>query len=159
MQGDDYLIGCTHFGHEKIIFKADRPFSSLEEMDETMIENWNKMVRRQDTVWHLGDFCFGGRNYYMDRLNGNIMAVRGNHDPKSWGDLMRVIKRFGHKITLCHYPMESWNGSYHGTPHFHAHTHSPSFNSGPRRGNVCVEAIGYRPIPLEVALDLLKTPT
>jgi len=83
-----FLISDTHFGHEKIIQYANRPFESLGAMDETMIERWNERVREHDKVIHLGDFCFGNirrAEYYFGKLNGkiSILKLRWHHD-YSW---------------------------------------------------------------------------
>lgn len=83
-----YFISDTHFGHEKCwsTFKrADgsplRAFSSTEEMDETMVERWNSVVKPEDSVYHLGDFVINRRFMHIGhRLNGRKRLVRGNHD-------------------------------------------------------------------------------
>ncbi len=83
-----FLISDTHFGHTNTWEKftlADgsplRPFTSTEEMDETMVDNWNKTVRPQDTVYHLGDVVIARRHLEtVKRLNGRKILIRGNHD-------------------------------------------------------------------------------
>ncbi len=153
----DFLIGCTHFGHENIIKLANRPFSSVEEMDATIIENWNRVVGPRDTVYHLGDFAFRGKpgSGYEAHLNGKIIGIQGNHDPQHWGVPYLNIKRNKRRSVLFHYPIEEWDGWYRGSVHFHAHTHSPEFHSAERRGNVGVDAIGFTPIRLEEAVSRL----
>ena len=88
MSGNRFLISDTHFGHtntwEKFTLEDGsplRPFTSTEEMDETMVDNWNKTVRPQDTVYHLGDVVIARRNLEtVKRLNGRKILIRGNHD-------------------------------------------------------------------------------
>lgn len=86
-----YLTSDTHLGHAKIIDYCHRPFSSLEEMDNTIISRWNSRVKEEDTVFFLGDFCFrnspGGREgipthakTWESLLNGKIVFIEGNHD-------------------------------------------------------------------------------
>ena len=48
------MISDTHFGDERILRYENRPFSSVEEMDKAIIENWNQVVGEEDTVFHLG---------------------------------------------------------------------------------------------------------
>lgn len=89
----DFFTGCTHFGHFNIIRYCDRPFKTLEEMDNCLIKNANERVKEDDTVYHLGDFCFrnssGGKQgegslnrseFYQNRLKGSYIFVKGNHD-------------------------------------------------------------------------------
>lgn len=59
-----YFTADTHFGHENIIKFCDRPFASVEEMDETLIANWNGRVRANDTVFILGDMFFRISDHY-----------------------------------------------------------------------------------------------
>ena len=83
-----FLISDTHFGHtntwEKFTLPDGsplRPFTSTEEMDETMVDNWNKTVRPQDTVYHLGDVVIARRHLEtVKRLYGRKILIRGNHD-------------------------------------------------------------------------------
>ncbi len=56
-----YFTSDTHFGHKNIIQTCNRPFASVDEMDEAMVARWNQRVGPDDTVFHLGDFCF--RNF------------------------------------------------------------------------------------------------
>jgi len=90
----NYLTSDTHFGHYNIIKYCNRPFKSVEEMNEKLIHNWNEIVKPEDLVHFLGDFCFrnspGGNQgepfkyeYYASKLNGNITFYLGNHDSNS----------------------------------------------------------------------------
>lgn len=90
-----FLISDTHFFHARVLeFEAEaRPFSSVEEMNETLVDNWNRVVGKRDTVWHLGDVVFGGRKNFhiLDRLQGNKNLIMGNHDTE---DIREYLKHF-----------------------------------------------------------------
>ena len=80
-----FFTSDHHLGHENIIEYCDRPFSSIEEMDNEMIRRWNEKVQPSDKVYHLGDFTLGSREqarHYFSQLNGNIciLANRVHHD-------------------------------------------------------------------------------
>lgn len=72
-----------HFGHKNICRHAGRPFYSMEEMDRTLIQNYNDIIGKNDTVLWLGD-CFLCRvekfETIMSQLNGRKILVIGNHD-------------------------------------------------------------------------------
>lgn len=53
----DYFTSDEHFDHVKIIEYCNRPFSSVYEMNNFMIEQWNNIVNDRDTVYVLDDFC------------------------------------------------------------------------------------------------------
>lgn len=78
-----FFTSDTHFGHSKIIDYCKRPFSSIEEHDKALIQNWNNTVGQDDTVFHLGDFAYGNSQFIANiikQLNGNIILIKGNHD-------------------------------------------------------------------------------
>lgn len=120
----------------------ERPFSSVEEMDEHMIACWNEVVRKKkDEVVILGDFCMGRGEQVMKllaRLNGKKYLVTGNHDrlflhDKSFDQsLFEWIKPYAElhdnnrKIVLSHYPIICYNGQYHGktTYMLYGHVHN-----------------------------------
>lgn len=70
-----WFTSDTHFRSERTLQLSKRPFNSVEEMDQTMINNWNKVVSEHDIVFHLGDF---GNYEVSKRLNGNIILIFGN---------------------------------------------------------------------------------
>ena len=83
---DIYFISDTHFCHENILKFCNRPFSNIAEHDKVLINNWNSIVKSEDTVFHLGDFCFGNFSKWKEireQLNGHIILIRGNHDDHS----------------------------------------------------------------------------
>lgn len=155
----DFIIGCTHFGHANIIKLANRPFQTLEEMDETMIDRWNMQVNKNDTVYHLGDFSYkANAQKYESKLNGRMIKIRGNHDPDNWGQNYLSFKLNKSKVVLFHYPIEEWDGWWRpGSVHFHCHTHKKEFKSAERRGNVGADAIGFTPMKLNIAIEKLLT--
>lgn len=82
-----YFTSDTHFGHKNILEFCNRPWVTVEEMNEGLIANWNSVVRENDIVFHLGDVQLGGGNELLDnilpRLNGHIILILGNHDIKN----------------------------------------------------------------------------
>ena len=78
-----WFTSDSHFGHYNIIKYAGRPFASVQEMDEAMVQGWNERVKPEDHVYHLGDVTMKRPKYSMGvlgRLNGHKRLVRGNHD-------------------------------------------------------------------------------
>ena len=78
-----FIIADTHFGHKKIVqFEAEwRPFGTVEEHDAELVRRWNATVKKNDTVWHLGDVLFGEAAFAtLAQLNGVKRLVLGNHD-------------------------------------------------------------------------------
>jgi calcineurin-like phosphoesterase family protein len=79
----DFFTSDTHFGHVNVIQYCNRPFASIEAMNDGLTERWNARVGTEDTVYHLGDFALGQKVLwpeYRKRLNGRIVFIEGNHD-------------------------------------------------------------------------------
>ncbi|QJA43057.1 hypothetical protein [Phaeobacter phage MD18] len=146
-----FFTGCTHFGHANIIKLANRPFADIKQMDEALTDYWNETVRPSDRVYHLGDFAWWKKDPmpYLDRLNGEIILLRGNHDPDNWGEVYCEIKRYKRLWCMMHYPIEEWNGWFRGAAHVHCHTHKKQLVSAERRFNVGVDATAFRPINID----------
>ena len=170
-----YLISDTHFNHKNIIQYEGRPFKSTEEMNDALIENWNAVVKPEDTVIHLGDVGLGHESdlkCIIPSLNGHKILIRGNHDTKSKNFYLEAgfdevrpsfIEEFdGVKIFFSHRP-ESRPGNQHNTydMHFYGHVHSKDFNGTyptiARNGAcLCVERWNYVPIELHKVIELCK---
>ena len=176
---DIWLISDTHFGHENILkFRdggQDGPlirgdlFSSVEEMDEYMIQQWNRYVKPGDIVYHLGDVFFGDKETFLKnfkRLNGAKRLVVGNHDDIKWiaqKELFQKIMMWRmfpeHGMLLTHTPQHEttmYEGRFRnfpGTPlNVHGHIHqNPS--PTPMHKCVCVEQIDFTPIHIEDVRD------
>ena len=113
-----FFTADHHFAHKNIIKHCNRPFDSIEEHDEILIQRWNAVVRGQDVIIIAGDFTLNKTVAleYQKRLNGNKIFLKGNHD--KWLKEKRYIyhkKIKGQHIAVCHYPMESWQNSCHGS--------------------------------------------
>jgi calcineurin-like phosphoesterase family protein len=125
-----WFTADTHFGHQKIIEFAHRPYASVEEMDEHIIDHWNRTVGPKDEVWHLGDVAFKAKPVpYLRRLNGKIRIIVGNHDVPSqfgisyeWYDV-HYLRHQGQRLWLSHYAHRVWRNSHHGSFHLYGHSH------------------------------------
>lgn len=87
IRGKEDLVRFTsdqHFNHFNIIEYTKRPFKTLHEMNNVLIENWNSVVSVNDIVFHLGDLAFKNGEIHLSRLvkklNGRIILIKGNHD-------------------------------------------------------------------------------
>jgi|YelNatPaOPRAMG01_1025707.scaffolds.fasta_scaffold50800_1 calcineurin-like phosphoesterase family protein len=78
-----FITSDLHFNHKNIIEYSNRPFNSVEEMNETLINNWNSVVSMDDIVYIDGDLAFGSKGKIreiLNRLNGSKILIKGNHD-------------------------------------------------------------------------------
>ena len=139
-----FFTSDTHFGHQPEFLWKPRGFSSVEEMDEAIIENWNKVVKQGDVVYHLGDTMLNDNVHGLEcfkRLNGQIFLIYGNHETDARKDLLFtelhskmlggwyawVIKYGKLSIYMSHYPTITSNfDQKHFSQHViavHGHTH------------------------------------
>ena len=130
-----FFTADHHWGHEGIIAQCDRPFSSVADMDEAMIGNWNAIVRPNDDVWYVGDFaheCEPKRmRWIFDQLHGRKHLIIGNHDDENtfklpWAAPPRHMARVsvdGDRLVLNHYCMRVWPELRRGAIHLHGHSH------------------------------------
>lgn len=172
-----WFVSDTHFAHANIIRGISkwtdksgcRPFDTFSTHNEWLIKLINNAVKPDDTLWHLGDWSFGGEHRvaeFRNRLHcRNINIVVGNHDHhiKKWQEAPEhygftsiqdyaELNLDGTQVVLCHYPIESWVNMERGAYHLHGHVH----NQGrPLMGryDVGVDALG----PLSLA-DLKTLP-
>ena len=120
-----FFISDPHFFHEAIIRFCNRPFKDVHEMNDTLIRNWNNKVGKDDTVFILGDFCFGGSgawSFILNNLNGRKHLLIGNHDMKNLRQgFMKLFDSVSFQqsiyvgdqfIYLNHFPFLCYAGSY-----------------------------------------------
>ena len=153
-----YFTADTHLGHTNIIRYCHRPFSSIEEMDETIISNWNACINDRDVVYHLGDFAFRNPCEYRKRMKGKIVLIRGNHDKTIKGkehlfekvyDLLEITANGTSpiSITLCHYAMRRWPKSHFNSWHLYGHSHSTLEDYG-KTYDVGVDGNNFTPVSM-----------
>jgi len=166
-----FVFSDGHAGHDNIYKFTNkkgellRPWAkSAQEADEMMVEAWNKVVRQQDTVYHLGDVAMRvGGIAIMSRLNGRKVLVRGNHDifplkkyTPHFADIRGTHKQG--RMIFSHYPLHRDSLPHWCLANVHGHTHANSVTRRTWYGrrvldtkyfNACVEAIGISPIEIE----------
>lgn len=168
-----FVIGCTHFDDDTIL--QYRGFSSVEEMNLLLEENWKRAVSTDDEVFVLGDFALKRPAYWVERLPGRKTLILGNHDSFMARDsgfaevreglLLRT--RPGRGTVACwmsHYPHLSWPERNEGAVHFHAHCHGTVQSSLPRmpgspRLDMSAEVWGYTPVELNKAIEIARMKT
>ncbi len=162
-----FFTSDTHYGHVNkkgngIIQFAERPFNSIEEHDEKLIQNFNSIVGKNDLTYLVGDFAFKNHLKYLNRLNGKIILIRGDHDKMNKETLSQFSNVYDilntkigkQQITLCHWPFRSWKASCHKSWHFYGHSHGrmPEFYDN-LSCDVGVDVWNFYPVPFE-ALEL-----
>lgn len=150
-----YFTSDTHFGHrsmavhwrmgkypwrgatlDELLDPAYKPWDFRDWMDHHLIEQWNAVVPKRGIVFHLGDVTFRNAKEtreILERLNGEVHVVPGNHDKKQ----INVLRDFGwiiepqyleidvgeQRIVMCHYAFRSWNRMHYGAWNLHGHSH------------------------------------
>ena len=156
-----FIVSDTHFGHSNILkFTGEdgaliRPqFSSVEDMDEQMVDRWNSVVRDRDIVYHLGDVYFGDGHRVLKRLRGRKRLILGNHDNGKASYIQanfqkvlmwRMFTEFN--CVLTHVPIHE-SGMTKVQYNLHGHIHQNA-SPGPRYINCSVEVQDYTPRAIE----------
>jgi calcineurin-like phosphoesterase family protein len=161
-----FVTADTHYAHRNIVrgitrwmdidpktgqeipsIRNTRDFQTLEEMNDTIIENINKVVKPNDILWHLGDVAFSGDEYiqeFCDRVNcKNVHLLLGNHDHRIQNNV-ELQKNFlsidttygwphgkkigGRRFVMCHFPLFVWENHLKGAFHLHGHCHGSLVN-------------------------------
>lgn len=157
-----YVTSDLHLFHNNIIKYENRPFSNVDNMNESLIRNWNDLVTNDDLVYILGDLSFGSMkktNNILKRLNGDKILIKGNHDVNidaeqfvSIHDYLEINYR-GKKIVMCHYPLVLYNGDIHLYGHVHSNTGTHRLCQNIKNSyNVGVDVNNYKPVNLDEIL-------
>ena len=167
---DFYITSDTWFGRPQILQIANRAFNDIEEMNSTLIKNWNKKVKNTDVVFHLGNFAWDPvtARKVLKKLNGIIYFLRGSQDAalaeviEEFPDVefmdQSIVELVDFDAILCHYPLAVWNGKDSGTIHMHGHTvfsHKTNLTIE-SRFNVCTDFWGYSPVNYLTLKDFIN---
>ena len=168
---EKWFISDTHFFHANMLKFVDdqghriRKFNSLDEMHETIAQNWNALVKDEDYVYHLGDVTFQYHQPFrqlMKRLKGKKRLHLGNHDRvHKQSPLLDVFEKImlwhgfkEYNFTTTHMPMIK--GTFRdGDFNVHGHTHEHILDD-PHYINVCVETRNYTPVHLDTIIEEIK---
>lgn len=170
-----FYMSDAHLGHYNIIRLCNRPFMSVEEMDETFIKNWNSVVKENDDVYIGGDFCFkSGKpaTYYLKQLKGKKHLVIGNHDkallkdPAARKMFVEIKESYdiydnGERVIISHFPMVEWDGYFRNSIHLYGHIHNNTTNLAyklmcqvPNAYNIGADILGFTPRTLKEIKEL-----
>lgn len=167
-----FFTSDTHFGHQNIIRFCNRPWATIAEHDQALIDNWNAIVPEDAVVFHLGDFCYKGGGFptiqhLKGLLRGQIVLIRGNHDPdtRKRQNIQNLQQLFagvydqlqieveGQRILMSHYPLLTWPHAYgeHPTWQIFGHIHLRKSITG---SDAFIVEQCCRPTQYEVGVDL-----
>jgi calcineurin-like phosphoesterase family protein len=178
---DIWVTSDTHFNHSNILrFDNGRgdDFDTVSEMNETMVQNWNNVVKPGDIVYHLGDVFFGSKDEFKSmwpRLHGRKRLIPGNHDDikfLSSGSFFQKVMMWRmfpeYNTVLTHVPIHMGNDeSRKYQTNIHGHLHRNLVTIPNKKGmmtkhpdmryhSVCVEHTNYTPVHLYSLMDELK---
>ena len=169
-----FFSSDPHFFHSNVIKYCNRPFTNAEEMNDTLVTNWNTTVPDNAIVFLLGDVSFAKPDQtekILKQLNGNIYLIRGNHDWNLRGlskyfvsekDYMEIevpddeVKGGYMPITLCHFPMITWNKAHYGAIQLFGHVHERWLGNN-KQINVGVDVWDFKPCTYQQIKERLKT--
>jgi calcineurin-like phosphoesterase family protein len=176
-----FFSADLHLNHKSIIEHCHRNFANVDEMNETIINNWNKVIQPDDMVYLLGDVSWSSRAKTVPliyRLKGRIFLIRGNHDQdilkKDCVERFEWVRDYSYlkvedpdgpngktqPIILFHYPILSWNHRNYGSWMLHGHCHgSLPVDRTAKRLDVGIDNCAMYPISYERVKEIMSTRT
>lgn len=158
-----WIVSDTHFGHANILKFVDdngslirgSVFSSVEEMNEHMIDRWNSVVKDGDKIYHLGDVSFGQGHQVLSRLKGHKRLILGNHDNGKDQNLQKHFSKIQvwrmfpeFNMLLTHVPVHPCSLEHQVRWNVHGHLHQHLVDDS-RYFNASVEQLSYTPVHIE----------
>lgn len=178
-----HFTSDLHFGHKNVIGFCNRPFESVEDMEQKLINNWNDYVSQTDEIYILGDMFFCGSikaKEILKQLNGKKILILGNHD---WGKIKKhrseefglsmiidsMCIRIGkYDVKLSHFPYKGAGDHTEGEERFHdkrydddggwllhGHVHN-AWRTKEKQINVGVDVWDYCPVSENKILEIIK---
>jgi calcineurin-like phosphoesterase family protein len=157
-----WFTADEHYGHSNIIKHCNRPFDTIEQMDEELIRRFNALVGKNDITVHAGDFCWLNskndvQSKYIKRLHGIHIFLRGSHDGWLPGSAKYIWEKiiYSKQIVVCHYCMRTWRKSHYNSWHLFGHSHG-------RLATVCkshdigVDNNNFRPVSFDEIAMIMK---
>ena len=152
-----FMSSDLHLNHKNIIRYCDRPFKNVNDMNNTLVSNWNKMINPHDTVYYLGDLSFRNHTeYWKSLLNGRIIYIKGNHD-RFRAYPYKFIIYADMDFFLTHNPQNKISNqiwTIHG--HSHNNPHHPLINHEDKTINVSCDVTNYTPINMDSIIDMIR---
>ena len=160
-----WVISDTHFYHSKILGYCQRPFETVEEMNEVLIKNWNSVINEDDIVYILGDFCFGNKEMLREivsQLKGRKILILGNHDRLTKGAYLNVGFETVTKnpmivdedFILSHHPLQGDLGRFYNI-HGHKHKLPSEAQFSPKHFDIGVDDHNFFPHNLDTVIKTL----
>lgn len=160
-----WVISDTHFYHSKILGYCQRPFETVEEMNEVLIKNWNSVINEDDIVYVLGDFCFGNKEMLREivsQLKGRKILILGNHDRLTKGAYLDVGFETVTKnpiivdgdFILSHHPLQGDLGRFYNI-HGHKHKLPSEAQFSPKHFDIGVDDHNFFPHNLDTVIKTL----
>lgn len=169
-----FFTADTHFNHSAVLRFANRPWTSADDMNEGLIEQWNSVVGVKDDIYFLGDFAFASKQTQrtlIKRLKGQKHLILGNHDKAIPQDMFKTVAHIKEvqineqgitaRVVMCHYAMRVWNQSHRGSWNLHGHSHG-TIDSVGKQLDVGVDnafkVLGsHRPFSIPEIAELIST--
>lgn len=171
-----WFTADPHLGHKRAIELFRPQFTSVEEMDQLIISNWNSQVNDDDEVYILGDFSFKPEQY-MNLLKGVKHLIIGNHDPmdvihsfglpngyryvlpfKTIHDCLMLKLEKNKDIWLSHYPHRIWPKMHHGARHLFGHVHGEIVQPIKGSMDVGMDPLNFKLINYDEIISRLAAP-
>lgn len=162
-----FVVGDTHFYDENILHFCDRPFKTVEEMNNYMVFRWNELVSSEDTVIVNGDFACGTEEELVEVgkcLKGKKVLVRGNHDtmPDEVYYAAGFDKVYDYPILVnefflvSHEPLFVQRNGVFANVFAHVHDHPAYVTASSRSYCTSVERNGYVPVEMGAMVEAMK---
>ena len=158
-----FFTSDEHYGHKNIIKYCNRPFNSVEEMDQELIRRHNLLVSSEDVVIHAGDFTLKKKQKahdYISCLNGKHIFLRGSHD--AWlgtvGNTHEIWEQTIQEqhIVVCHYAMRVWSRSHYNSWQLFGHSHGTLKPIG-KQLDIGVDCHDFYPLSFDQVLKIMKS--
>ena len=153
-----FFIADEHLGHKNIIKYSNRPFSSVHEMNQEIIDRYNSVVGEKDIVVHAGDFTLEkDASKYIRQLKGNHIFIKGSHD--KWLGRNHPIQIWEKKIegqylVVCHYCMKVWPRSQYNSWLLYGHSHGRLPPEG-KSWDISVDNNDFYPLSFEQIKEIM----
>lgn len=156
-----FFTSDEHYNHEAIIKYCNRPFDSVTEMNDILIQRHNEVVGCNDITIHAGDFCWGNKKEkalnYVKKLNGNHIFIKGSHDhwlPNSSHYMWRKMIE-GELVVVCHWAMKVWERSNYNSWQLYGHSHGGLKGEG-KQMDIGVDTNNFYPYSFEQIKEIMS---